>query len=202
MQTEPPCSHGLNTLEHQPAKLAAIEAIWDTHGRVPLNLFAIPDEKAETDRYVIAIPDLGSLILTHNPNGVVHGLKDWPANERPSPVAVPFFGFRIMVGIAVIMLALIGASLWQRWRGELFDAGWFLWCCTPASPLGLGAGAGALVADRRSNRNRGGEPVDAMGEAADRRAVVLMASYRDFRAGADRDCADRLVGVAVTQQPF
>jgi len=91
-------AHGLNTLEHQPAKLAAIEAIWDTHGRVPLNLFAIPDEKAETDRYVIAIPDLGSLILTHDPNGVVHGLKDWPANERPSPIVVPFFGFRIMVG--------------------------------------------------------------------------------------------------------
>jgi cytochrome bd ubiquinol oxidase subunit I len=130
-------AHGLNTLEHQPAKLAAIEAIWDTHGRVPLNLFAIPDEKAETDRYVIAIPDLGSLILTHDPNGVVHGLKDWPANERPSPVIVPFFGFRIMVGIAVIMLALVMASLWQRWRGELFDAPWFLWCCTLASPLGF-----------------------------------------------------------------
>ena len=130
-------AHGLNTLEHQPAKLAAIEAIWETHSRVPLNLFAIPDEKAETDRYTIAIPDLGSLILTHDPNGVVHGLKDWPANERPSPIIVPFFGFRIMVGIAVIMLALVVASLWQRWRGELFDAPWFLWCCTLASPLGF-----------------------------------------------------------------
>jgi cytochrome d ubiquinol oxidase subunit I len=109
-------AHGLNTLKHQPAKLAAIEAIWDTHGRVPLNLFALPDEKAETDRYVVAIPDLGSLILTHDPNGVVHGLKDWPANERPSPVAVPFFGFRIMVGIVVIMLALVVVSLWLRWN--------------------------------------------------------------------------------------
>jgi cytochrome d ubiquinol oxidase subunit I len=130
-------AHGLNTLEHQPAKLAAIEAIWDTHAHVPLNLFAIPDEKAETDRYVIAIPDLGSLILTHNPDGVVHGLKDWPANERPSPIAVPFFGFRIMVGIAVIMLALVGVSLWLRWRGELFDSDWFLWFCMLASPLGF-----------------------------------------------------------------
>ena len=130
-------AHGLNTLEHQPAKLAAIEAIWETHARVPLNLFAIPDEKAETDRDVIAIPDLGSLILTHDPNGVVHGLKDWPASERPSPIIVPFFGFRIMVGIAVIMLAVVVASLWLRWRGELFHTDWFLWCCTLASPLGF-----------------------------------------------------------------
>ena len=102
-----------------------------------LNLFAIPDEKAETDRYVIAIPDLGSLILTHDLNGVVHGLKDWPADQRPSPIIVPFFGFRIMVGIAVIMLAMVVTSLWLRWRGELFDAHWFLWCCTLASPLGF-----------------------------------------------------------------
>ena len=130
-------AHGLNTLEYQPAKLAAIEAIWETHGRVPLNLFAIPDEKAETNRYELAIPDLGSLILTHDPNGVVHGLKDLPADQRPSPIIIPFFGFRIMVGIAVIMLAMVVASLWLRWRGELFDADWFLRCCTLASPLGF-----------------------------------------------------------------
>ena len=130
-------AHGLNTLEHQPAKLAAIEAIWDTHKRVALNLFAIPDEKAETNRYELAIPDLGSLILTHDPNGTVRGLKDWPRDERPSPVIVPFFGFRIMVGIAVIMLAVVIASLWLRWRRELFDADWFLWCCMLASPIGF-----------------------------------------------------------------
>ncbi len=130
-------AHGLNTLKYQPAKLAAIEGLWETHGRVPLNLFAIPDEKAEMDRDVIAIPDLGSLILTHDPNGVVHGLKDWPANERPSPIIVPFFGFRIMVGIGVIMLAMVVTSLWLRWRGELFHTNWFLLCCTLASPLGF-----------------------------------------------------------------
>jgi len=129
-------AHGLNTLEHQPAKLAAIEAIWDTHSRVELNLFAIPDDAAETDRYVLAIPDLGSLILTHDPNGTVRGLKDWPADQRP-PVAIPFFGFRIMVGIALIMLALVLTSLWLRLRGELFDDRWFLRCCTLASPLGF-----------------------------------------------------------------
>ena len=130
-------AQGLNTREYQPAKLAAIEAIWDTHSRVALNLFAIPDEKAETNRYELAIPDLGSLILTHNPNGIVRGLKDWPRDERPSPMIVPFFGFRIMVGIAFIMVAVVVASLWLRWRGELFDATWFLRLCTLASPLGF-----------------------------------------------------------------
>ena len=130
-------AHGLNSLQYQPAKIAAIEAIWDTHSRVALNLFAIPDEKDETNRDELAVPDLGSLILTHDPNGAVRGLKDWPADQRPSPVAVPFFGFRIMVGIVLVMLGVVVASLWLRWRGELFDAGWFLWCCVVASPLGF-----------------------------------------------------------------
>ena len=67
----------------------------------------------------------------------MHGLKDFPADQRPSPIIVPFFGFRIMVGIAVIMLAMVVTSLWLRWRGELFHTDWFLWCCTLASPLGF-----------------------------------------------------------------
>jgi cytochrome bd ubiquinol oxidase subunit I len=128
--------HGLNTLEHQPAKLAAIEAHWTTGSRVPLVLFAIPDEAAETNRYALDVPDLGSLILTHDPNGTVRGLKDWPADERP-PVAIPFFAFRIMVGIGLLMLALIGVSWWLRSRGRLFDANWFLRSCQIASPLGF-----------------------------------------------------------------
>jgi cytochrome bd ubiquinol oxidase subunit I len=82
--------HGLNTLEYQPAKLAAIEADWSTASRVPFNVFAIPDKQAETNRFAIEIPVLGSLILTHDPNGTVRGLKDWPADQRP-PVAIPFF---------------------------------------------------------------------------------------------------------------
>jgi len=128
--------HGLNTLEHQPAKLAAIEAHWTTGNRVPLVLFAIPDEAAETNRYAVDVRDLGSLILTHDPNGTVRGLKDWPADERP-PVAIPFFAFRIMVGIGLLMLALIGVSWWLRSRGLLFDANWFLRSCQIASPLGF-----------------------------------------------------------------
>jgi cytochrome bd ubiquinol oxidase subunit I len=129
-------AHGLNTIEYQPAKLAAIEAHWDTGRRVGLNLFAIPDEKAETNRYQLSVPDLGSLILTHDFNGVVRGLKDWPADQRP-PVAIPFFAFRIMVGIGLLMLALIVASWWLRARRRLFDANWFLWVCMLASPLGF-----------------------------------------------------------------
>ena len=128
--------HGLNTLEYQPAKLAAIEAHWNTDSRVALNLFAIPDEKAETNHYVLSIPLLGSLILAHDPNATVRGLKDWPPGDRP-PVAVPFFAFRIMVGIGLLMLALIVASWWLRARGRLFDASWFLWSCVLASPLGF-----------------------------------------------------------------
>jgi cytochrome bd ubiquinol oxidase subunit I len=129
-------AHGLNTVEYQPAKLAAIEAHWNTGRRVGLNLFAIPDEKAETNRYVLSVPEVGSLILTHDPNGIVRGLKDWPADQRP-PVAIPFFAFRIMVGIALLMLALIAASWWLRARRRLFDANWFLWICMLASPLGF-----------------------------------------------------------------
>jgi cytochrome bd ubiquinol oxidase subunit I len=128
--------HGLNTLQYQPAKLAAIESIWDTEQGAALNLFVIPDEKAETNHYAISIPILGSLILAHDPNGTVRGLKEWPAADRP-PVVIPFFGFRIMVGIGLLMLALIIASWWLRWQGRLFDERWFLWCCVLAAPLGF-----------------------------------------------------------------
>jgi cytochrome bd ubiquinol oxidase subunit I len=128
--------HGLNTLEYQPAKLAAIEAHWTTGSRVPLVLFALPDDEAEANRYSLDVPVLGSLILTHDPNGTVRGLKDWPADQRP-PVAIPFFAFRIMVGIGLLMLALVVVSWWLRARGRLFEARWFLLACELASPLGF-----------------------------------------------------------------
>jgi cytochrome bd ubiquinol oxidase subunit I len=128
--------HGINTLEHQPAKLAAIESIWDTERGAALNLFAIPDDKAETNRYVVSVPLLGSLILAHDLNGTVRGLKEWPAADRP-PVALPFFGFRIMVGIGLLMLALIVASWWLRWQGRLFASRRFLWWCVLTAPLGF-----------------------------------------------------------------
>jgi len=127
--------HGLDTLRYQPAKLAAIEAHWETGNNVPLILFTIPDDAAETNRYTIEIPYLGSLILTHSMDGTVQGLKNFPPDQRP-PVALPFFSFRIMVGIGLIMLALVVASWWLRWRASLFDSPLFLRACIFVGPLG------------------------------------------------------------------
>ena len=78
--------HGLDTLRYQPAKLAAIEAIWDGGRRLPWVVFAIPDDAAAKNLYEVSIPDLGSVILTHDPDGQVRGLKDFPPEDRP-PVA-------------------------------------------------------------------------------------------------------------------
>jgi len=126
---------GLDTLRYQPAKLAAIEARWDTARHVPLTLFAWPDANAEANRFAIEVPELGSLILTHDVNGQVRGLKDFPKQDRP-PVAIPFFAFRIMVGIGLLMLALIATSWILRWRKRL-EAPLFLRLCQYAAPLGF-----------------------------------------------------------------
>jgi cytochrome bd ubiquinol oxidase subunit I len=106
---------GLNTLKYQPAKLAAIEAHWMPEKRAPLTLFAIPDQKAETNHLAIEVPLLGSLILTHDVNGVVPGLKQFRATDR-APVAAVFFAFRIMVGLGLLMLALVALGLAMRDR--------------------------------------------------------------------------------------
>ena len=95
--------HGLNTLKHQPLKIAAIEAHWDGNEPGDLVLFAIPDETAETNRFAITIPHGASLLLTHSWNGLFPGLKSVPPHDRP-PVLPPFFAFRIMVGIGLLMI--------------------------------------------------------------------------------------------------
>ncbi|SLN75778.1 cytochrome ubiquinol oxidase subunit I [Oceanibacterium hippocampi] len=128
--------HGLNTLAHQPAKVAAIEGRWETEAAFPLTLFAIPDEESENNRYAVDVPRLGSLILTHRGDGTIKGLREWPKEDRP-PVAVPFFAFRIMVGIGVLMLVLIGASWWLRARGRLYESPWFLRAAIGFIPLGF-----------------------------------------------------------------
>jgi len=117
--------HGLNTLEHQPVKVAAMEGHWEDTGPAPVVIFGIPDEERETNRAEIAIPKLGSLILTHEWDGRYPGLKDFPPEERP-PVTIVFYAFRVMVilGVALIFLGLAGAYLW--WRGRLFDTPWYL----------------------------------------------------------------------------
>jgi cytochrome bd ubiquinol oxidase subunit I len=130
--------HGLNTLEHQPAKIAGIEANWETRSRMPLLLFAWPDEENERNRFEISVPVAGSIILTHRADGVVKGLKDWPREDRP-PVAIPFFAFRAMVGIGLVMLAVVvcAAVLWAR--GRLHDTAWFQRVCMACMPLGFAA---------------------------------------------------------------
>lgn len=128
--------HGLNTLKYQPVKLAAIEAHWNAEARAPLALFAIPDEKNETNEAEISVPLLGSIILTHDINGIEPGLKQFPADVRP-PVAIPFFSFRIMVGLGLMMFGLVLASLYLRIRNKLFAAVWFLRSCEYAAPLGF-----------------------------------------------------------------
>ncbi len=113
--------HGLNTLKHQPAKIAAMEGHWETGAGQPLLLFGWPDMEAETTRYKIEIPSLGSYILTHDWNGTVKGLKAWPRNERPN-ATILFWSFRIMVGLGVLMI-LVGAwSSWLRLRGRLTES--------------------------------------------------------------------------------
>jgi cytochrome d ubiquinol oxidase subunit I len=103
--------HGLNTMEHQPAKLAAMEGIWKTEKGVPAVLFGLPDEKAKENRYEIAIPKLASLYLTHSLDGEVKGLDQFEGKHPP--VAPVFWAFRVMVGVGVLMLLVSWASVWQ-----------------------------------------------------------------------------------------
>ncbi|MGN2243957.1 cytochrome ubiquinol oxidase subunit I [Frateuria sp. GZRR33] len=127
---------GLKVREYQPAKLAAIEARWDTASSVPLALFAWPDEQAETNRYAVEVPHLGSLILTHSWDGEVKGLKDFPRDERP-PVKIPFFSFRVMVGLGLMMLALALLGLWRWRRGSLLRDRWYLKAWVVMIPSGF-----------------------------------------------------------------
>ena len=128
--------HGLNTLEHQPAKVAAMEGHYETHKGAPLILFGIPDDDAEETRYAIEIPKLGSLILTHELEGEVKGLKAWPREERP-PAEIVFWSFRIMVGLGFAMAAVGLWSLWYRLRGRLFDGRWLHWAAVAMGPSGI-----------------------------------------------------------------
>ncbi|MEM9049244.1 MAG: cytochrome ubiquinol oxidase subunit I [Pseudomonadota bacterium] len=110
--------HGLNTLEHQPQKVAAMEGNWETRAGVPLVLFALPDQEARENRYEIAIPKGASLILTHDPDGVVPGLNDFVVDGKVMhpPVAPVFWSFRIMVGTGMAMLLMSWAAGFMIWR--------------------------------------------------------------------------------------
>jgi len=113
--------HGLNTMEHQPTKLAAMEGNWETGGNVPLLLFALPDQDEQDNRFEVGIPNLASLILTHKADGEVPGLDAVPKEEQP-PVALVFWSFRVMVGVGMLMLMTGFVGLVYRLRGKLYDS--------------------------------------------------------------------------------
>jgi cytochrome d ubiquinol oxidase subunit I len=128
--------HGLNTLKHQPAKVAAIEAHWHDDGPAALVLFAWPDMANERNQMEIAIPRLGSLVLTHEWNGRFKGLRDFPRDERP-PVAPVFFAFRLMVALGLAMIALGVFGVWLLWRGKMEQARWYLRLLSACWPVGF-----------------------------------------------------------------
>ncbi|MFW2276066.1 cytochrome ubiquinol oxidase subunit I [Burkholderia orbicola] len=130
-------AHGLNTRKHQPAKIAAIEGLWETEkGGTALNLVGLPDMKDEVTRYAVQIPKLGSLILTHSWDGEIRGLKEFPARDRPNSTII-FWTFRIMAGLGMLMLltALLGLCL--RRKNRLYEARWYQWLVLGMGPSGL-----------------------------------------------------------------
>ncbi|MET0193331.1 MAG: cytochrome ubiquinol oxidase subunit I [Hyphomicrobiaceae bacterium] len=128
--------HGLNTLEHQPAKVAAMEGHFETRRGAPLILFGWPDMQEERTRFAVEVPKLGSLILTHEWDGEVKGLKAWPRADRPNSLIV-FWSFRIMVGIGLLMLLVGLLSLLARYRGRLYDWGALLRFAMLMGPAGF-----------------------------------------------------------------
>ena len=127
---------GLYVLKHQPAKFAAIEARWKTQQPASEVLFAIPDEARDRNLFSLEIPRLGSFIASGNWSAREIGLETFPPQDRP-PVLIPFFGFRIMVGMGLIMLAVSWFGCWLRLRGLLETTRWFLWGTFCAFPTGF-----------------------------------------------------------------
>jgi len=128
--------HGLNTLKHQPAKIAAMEGHFDGEKGAPLILFGVPDMENARTNYKIAVPYLGSLILTHSFDGYVPGLKDFPRENWP-PAPIVFWSFRIMVGLGFAMLGLGVWGLWARRRGVFYENKWLHRAALAMGPTGF-----------------------------------------------------------------
>jgi cytochrome d ubiquinol oxidase subunit I len=128
--------HGLNTLEYQPAKIAAMEGHYETKKGAPLILFGIPDDDAMEINSIVEIPKLGSMILKHDFDAEIKGLKDFPADEIP-PAEIIFWSFRIMVGIGMAMIALGLWSLFLRWKDEFYSTKLFHIVCMIMGPAGF-----------------------------------------------------------------
>lgn len=128
--------HGLNTLEYQPAKVAAMEGHYESKKGAPLILFGIPNDEEGRIDYEVSIPKLGSLILTHSLDGEIRGLNEWPRDERP-PAEIIFWSFRLMVGIGLLMIAIGFASLWMRVKGILYSCRWYCRVLMFSGPIGF-----------------------------------------------------------------
>lgn len=131
-------AHGLNTLEHQPAKIAAMEGHYEgfPQGRAPLILFGLPDDQAEVTRWKVEIPALGSLILTHSLDLPLKGLKDFPPEDRPKSALI-FWTFRIMVAVGFAMLGIGLWAAWARFRKRLYTARWLHLAAVAMAPSGF-----------------------------------------------------------------
>ncbi|MGC2855797.1 cytochrome ubiquinol oxidase subunit I [Novispirillum sp. DQ9] len=128
--------HGLNTFEHQPAKVAAMEGLFETRAGAPLVLFGIPDMEAAVTRYAVEVPKLGAFILTHDWDGEVRGLDAFPREDWP-PVGVVFFSFRVMVALGMLMAAVALLALVLRPKGRLFRTRSFLRLLLACGPAGF-----------------------------------------------------------------
>ncbi len=172
--------HGLNTLEHQPAKVMAMEGHYQSHpDGAPLILFGVPDQKEAKVKYALEIPKLGSLILKHSLDAPLAGLDTVPRENWP-PVPITFWSFRIMVGIGFLMLGLGMLSLWLRWRGPALRL-------TVSAHLRDGDGARGLCRRARRLGHHRDRPATfhRVRSAADRRIRVAACSARR-RVVADR----------------
>jgi len=129
-------AHGINTLQYQPAKIAALEGDFETKSPDPLILFGLPNMETERTDYALEVPYLGSLILTHSLGGAIKGLKDFPAGDRPySPLI--FWSFRVMVGLGFAMFGIGLWSLYLRWRGRMYEAPWLHRAAVVMGPAGF-----------------------------------------------------------------
>jgi cytochrome d ubiquinol oxidase subunit I len=121
---------------YQPSKTAAIEGYWQTRADQPLHLFAIPDHEAQKNHLEVSIPGVGNLVQNLPKDEVILGLDTWSREDQPPPL-IPFFSFRIMVGLGILMIVLGLAGAWLWWRKRLFDTAWFLRFCVAMGPSGF-----------------------------------------------------------------
>jgi cytochrome d ubiquinol oxidase subunit I len=129
--------HGLNTLEHQPVKVMAMEGHYQSHPNgAPLILFGLPDQAEGKVKYAIEVPRMSSLILKHSLNAPLAGLDTVPRKDWP-PVPITFWSFRVMVGLGCLILGLGLLSLWLRWRGELYQSRLFHGIAMAMGPAGF-----------------------------------------------------------------